>query len=170
MKRLFLLALLGLGCGPKGVAHPDAGAVLRAPGLTGVHLASCTDPACGNGANPPLGGDHCPSWLPCRVYDLEQPRCEWIHNLEHGHAVFAYNCPSGCPELVTQLTDLWSARQGSVQARRTLVTPDPSLPKKLAVVVWGFGWQGDTFDAAAVDVVLSHQDEEAPEKLLGCVQ
>jgi hypothetical protein len=153
-------------CGARKVTPPDAGEALRAPGLTGTHLGSCDDPACGNGANPPLGGDHCPMWLPCRVWDTAQPRCEWIHNLEHGHAVLAYNCPTGCADLVKQLTDVWNGRG---DPKRILVTPDPKLPRRIAAIVWGFGWQGDDFNAAAIDEVLSHQDEEAPEKGMGCL-
>ena len=84
--------------------------------------------------------------------------------------MLAYNCPAGCPQLVQQLTDYWSARQSNTQTRRILVTPDAALPHQLAAVVWGFGWEGDGFDAAAIDAVFTHQDEEAPEKLLGCVQ
>lgn len=160
-----LLLLCLAGCGPQAVTPSDAGENLRAAGLKGVHLASCDDPGCGNGANPPLGGDHCPTPLACRLYDMPQPRCQWIHNLEHGHAVLAYNCPTGCATLVSQLNGLWYARQG-----RILVTPDPKLPRRVAALVWGFGWQGDDFSASAINAVLAHQDEEAPEPQLGCSQ
>lgn len=168
MIRRALLGLLLVGCGSPHKDPVADGGVLRAAGLKGIHLASCSDPTCGNGANPPLGGDHCASTLPCRRYDIEQARCLWIHNLEHGHAVLAYNCPAGCPELLAQLNAVWESRQSDTLRKRILVTPDPKLPFKMAAVVWGFGWQGDTFDAAAVDEVLSHQDGEAPEAFLGC--
>ena len=157
------LALCLVGCGARKPLAADGGEVLRAPGLRGVHLSSCADPGCGNGANPPLGGDHCPTALACRVYDTAQPRCQWVHNLEHGHAVLAYNCPGGCPDLVTQLNGIFAAHAG-----RLLVTPDPLLPRRVAALVWGFGWQGDVLNPSAVDAVLSHQDEEAPEPMLGC--
>jgi hypothetical protein len=172
MRRALWCVVLLAGCFPKPTKVGDGGVgvTLRAPNLAGSHLASCDDPACGNGANPPLGGDHCPTTLACRVYDTAQPRCNWIHNLEHGHAVLAYNCPSGCPEIVQELNDIWSARQGDTQKRRIILTPDPDLPMKVAAIVWGFGWQGDTVNSGAIDTVLTHQDEEAPEKLLGCVQ
>ena len=165
--RAALAVLLLAGCGP-AKSGPDAGERLRQPNLGGSHLSSCADPTCGNGMNPPLGGDHCPTWLPCRSYDTAQPRCNWIHNLEHGHAVLAWNCPSGCDALVAQLNALWQARQSDPTRRRILVTPDPQLPHRLAALVWGFGWQGDEFNAAAIEDVLAHQDQEAPEASLGC--
>jgi len=172
MIRLGLAALLLAGCGSRssGTAIGDGGpGVLRTPGLSGgLHLAACDDPGCGGGANPPLGGSHCGATLPCRRYDTAQPRCAWIHNLEHGHGVLAYNCPTGCPELVAKLNGVWDAQQPNPTRRRLLVTPDPKLPYRMAAIVWGFGWQGDDFDAAAVDEVLSHQDQDAPEANLGC--
>jgi hypothetical protein len=166
-----LAAFLLLGCGASKVPGVDGG-LLRSPGLQGFHVTSqsCSDPACGDGAaNPPLGGGHCPEWLPCRRYDTAQLRCNWIHNLEHGHAVLAYNCSDGCPDLVAKLSAVWEARQSDSKKRRILMTPDPALPQKIAAIVWGFGWQGDVFDAAAIEQVLSHQDEEAPEAGLGCL-
>jgi hypothetical protein len=172
MIRALLLGLLLAGCDhdpPRVWPVLDGGpGVLRAAGITGVHLASCDDSACGNGANPPLGGDHCSSTLPCRKYDTAESRCSWIHNLEHGHAVLAYNCPSGCPELVAKLNALWEAQQPNPSRKRILVTPDPKLPFKMAAIVWGFGWQGDEFDEAAVNNVLAQQDKEAPEAFLSC--
>lgn len=181
-----LLLLCAAGCGndpprnwgylipDSGTAAADAGAggqKLRVAGVTGVHVSACDDASCGNAAtNPPLGGNHCPSWLPCRKYDTVQPRCQWLHNLEHGHAVLAYNCPGGCPALVAKLGALWDALQANPVRRRILLTPDPKLPRKVAAVVWGFGWSGDDYDEAAILEVLSHQDVEAPEPGLGCSQ
>lgn len=172
MSRAALLLLLLVGCGVKPSPVKDAGTAgfLTAPSLTGVHVATCEDPTCGNGLNPPLGGNHCPSWLPCRKYDQPQPRCQWIHNLEHGHAVLAYNCPDGCPDIVNGLNALWDSLQPNPTRKRILVTPDPNLPFKVAAIVWGFGWQGDAFDAAAINDVLSHQDQQAPEAFLGCAE
>ena len=176
MSRALLLAVGVLaGCDNEPVIYPHDGGTtagdggfLRRAGLKGVHLASCEDPGCGNGANPALGGDHCPSSLNCRKFDTAQPRCAYLHNLEHGHAVLAYNCPSGCADLVARLNGVWDAQQASPSRKRILVTPDPKLPFRMAVLVWGYGWQGNDFDEAAVSQVLSHQDEDAPEAFLGC--
>src|SRR5687767_12624293 len=98
-----------------------------------VHLSSCTDACCGNSDNPPTGGGHCPSPLSCGIYAATQHRCRWIHNLEHGHLVLAYNCPEGCPEVVTALEEIWRAQPvGRNSVRRVILTPDPLLPNKVA--------------------------------------
>ena len=155
--------------GDAGLPAADGGEKLRATNIEAIHVTSCADDnACGIATNPPIGGNHCSVWLNCRKYDTAQPRCQWLHNLEHGHAVLAYNCPSGCPETVAKLSALWDSFQTNPSRRRMVLTPDPKLPRKVAAVVWGFGWMGDDYDEAAITEVLSHQDAEAPEAFLGC--
>ena len=80
--------LLVAACG-RQPAQADGG-IVHVADLKGAHLSSCDDQACGSGHEPPLGGDHCPSWLPCRKYTEAQKRCAYVHNLEHGHAVLAH--------------------------------------------------------------------------------
>jgi len=136
------------------------------------HLSSCTDACCGDGKNPPTSGGHCADWLPCRIYSAEQNRCQWLHNLEHGHLVLLYNCPEGCPEIVASLESLWQSRPaGSNGARRALVAPDSQLPGKVAAIVFGRSWVGDAFDQAAVNAIIAHEDEASvPEAGLLCAQ
>lgn len=168
MRRLALLAPLVLAaCGPTTRSSPSHPELVHHAGLATTHLASCDDPGCGEAANPPLGGPHCGTWSTCRVFDAAVPRCNWLHNLEHGHAVLAFNCPEGCPDLVKALTALWKEQQ-DLGNGRVLVTPDPKLPSKVAALVWGWGWTGATVDAAAVRAVLAHQDEDAPERGEAC--
>ena len=164
MIRVVIVCLLLAGCDsdpPRKYSYGDGGAgALRAVGVMGVHVASCDAPTCGNGANPPLGGDHCGSTLPCRRYDTVQPRCSWIHNLEHGHVVLAYNCPAGCPELVSKLNTVWEERQSSSTKKRILVTPDSKLPFRMAALVWGFGCQSHA-------LIIAHADPVSPQRRPG---
>jgi hypothetical protein len=142
--------------------------VVHRTGLANNHVPSCSDASmCGSGDEPPPGGPHCPSWLTCRVWADPQNRCEYIHNLEHGHMVMAYNCPSGCDDVVQALTAYWNALPSP---RRALVTPDPKLPKKVAAMVWGYTWEADAVDTAKLDAIHMLQDVDAPEPGLGCTQ
>lgn len=139
----------------------------RTPGGANNHVA-CTD-ACGNSANPPTGGPHCGSLLSCRLYDNEQGRCVWLHNLEHGHAVLLYNCPEGCPEVTSQLEALREqAPRGSNGVPRALVVADLAMPQRVAAVVWGASWSGDAVNEDAIRCLLRLQDGEAPEANLAC--
>lgn len=172
---VFFFAVNTITACPGGTTRLDAGlsqigfdgGLMHRSNLAHNHVASCEDLSCGEDANPPLGGPHCATWLPCRVFDAGVNRCNWVHNLEHGHAVLAYNCPAGCPEIAAALTAIWRGARESGNAR-VLVTPDPKLATKVAAIVWGWGWVGESVDGDAIALVLSHQDEEAPESGLSC--
>lgn len=162
-----------LSCAPKAVptlpGDCSTDRVTRSPTHENAHVRTCGDPACGNGLNPPTGGPHCAELLSCRSYDTEQERCTWIHNLEHGHAVFAYNCPGGCAATVEALARLREGVDAGKNAVvRALLVPDSKLPDKVAVVLWGWSYVGDEVDEEAIGCLLAHQDEGAPEAGLAC--
>jgi len=162
MRALVAVLLAAAACSPKPAPPPPAD-IVHVTGLANNHVASCTDDSVCGGQEPPLGGPHCGSTLPCRVHATAQGRCQWIHNLEHGHMVLAYNCPSGCPEIVQALSEFQRSTP------RTLVTPDPKLTTKVAAIVWGYSWSADAVDTAKLDAVRSYQDADAPEAGLGCL-
>jgi hypothetical protein len=140
----------------------------QAPPVAATHV-SCTSSTCGNGLNPPTAGPHCPSTLSCQVYDTEQPPCVWLHNLEHGHAVFLYDCPEGCPEELAKLEQARDeARAGSNGVHRALVTPASGLPNRVAAILWRRVYLADSADPKALRCLLQLQDQEAPEPGLDC--
>lgn len=154
-----------MSCSAKPVPPPPEGLIHRT-GLANNHVATCDDATiCGDGQEPPVGGPHCAAPLACRVYTAAQNRCEWVHNLEHGHMVLAYNCPSGCDDVVAALQAFYD---GLPAPKRALITPDPKLQTKVAAMVWGYAWTGDAVDAAKLQLVRDQQDLEAPEAGLGC--
>jgi hypothetical protein len=139
-----------------------------APAVAAPHV-SCSSIACGNGTNPPTAGPHCSTTLSCRTFDSEQPPCIWLHNLEHGHAVFLYDCPEGCPEELAKLVEAQqAARPGSNGVRRALVAPARGLPQRVAALLWRRAYLTDSADPAALRCLLQFQDAEAPEPGLSC--
>ncbi|MCY1022962.1 DUF3105 domain-containing protein [Pyxidicoccus sp. MSG2] len=137
------------------------------------HVASCSSSACGSGdipsENPPRSGFHCGSVARCGVYTESISRCLYIHNLEHGHAVFLYNCPEGCPDEVAKLeAAAASVAAGSNGVRRALVAQDPLLPNRVAALLWRRAYVTDTADPEALRCLLEHQDVDAPEPGLAC--
>jgi hypothetical protein len=164
-----LLAPL-LACGPSDT-EPDCTRfeIPLSPQPASARHLTCTSTACGDGLNPPTSGDHCGSTLSCRTYDTEQNRCVWLHNLEHGHAVFLYNCPEGCPDVVATLEALrQEATVGSNGVVRAVVAPDAQLPNRVAALLWRRSWVGDTANPDALRCLLRLQDEAAPEPDLAC--
>ncbi|WP_224362986.1 DUF3105 domain-containing protein [Hyalangium versicolor] len=139
-----------------------------APEVSAPHVL-CESSACGNGLNPPTAGPHCGYTLACRTYDAEQPPCVWLHNLEHGHAVFLYDCPEGCPEEIAKLEQARDAALvGSNGVRRALVTPASGLPQRVAAILWRRVYLTDSADPDALRCLLQFQDQDAPEPRLDC--
>jgi hypothetical protein len=166
-----LLTLL-LACGPSDPSGGDCERYsfpLSAEPGTAQHT-TCGSTACGDGQSPPTSGPHCGLTLACRAHDSVQDACKWLHNLEHGHAVFLYNCPEGCPEVVAALEAArQEARAGTNGVRRALVAPDPTLPNRVAALLWRRAWLADTADPQALRCFLQHQDADAPEPGLTCM-
>jgi hypothetical protein len=90
---------------------------------------------------PPSSGSHYPSPKEWGVYaDPIQPGY-WVHNLEHGGVALLYNCPSGCPDVVSVGQDAFNTfpkdKYGEV---KLVVTPDAGLPSgvQVAAVAWQY--------------------------------
>lgn len=136
---------------------PDAGpcgeVVSDPPDVKGTHIkrdaGMLTWPT-----NPPSSGDHYGQWYKwSRVYTDPVPRENYVHNLEHGGIVLAYNCPTGCADEIAKLESFARALPkdpgcADPITARWIVTPDPLLPEdvKVAAAAWGF-----TYTAKCVD-------------------
>jgi hypothetical protein len=167
-----LLLLPLLACGPSESDGPDCSRYEfpRSPAPATARHLTCSSTACGDGLNPPTSGDHCGDTLRCRVHDTEPNRCVWLHNLEHGHAVFLYNCPEGCPDIVSTLEALrQEAAVGSNGVARALVAPDSRIPNRVAALLWRRSWVSDSADPDALRCLLQLQDADAPEAGLACL-
>lgn len=141
------------------------------PQTSAMHVGTCSSSGCGNGENPPNSGPHCASVAVCRAYAETEllSRCMYIHNLEHGHAVFLYNCPEGCPDEVAKLEAAAAgAKTGANGVRRALVAQDPQLPQRTAALLWRRTYLADSADPEALRCLLALQDVDAPEPGLSC--
>jgi hypothetical protein len=167
-----LVGTLLTACGP---SLPDEEECSRydfplSPLPASTRHVSCLSTECGDGLDPPTSGPHCASTLGCGVHEAEPNRCLWLHNLEHGHAVFLYNCPEGCPEVVATLRQLQrEARVGDNGVTRALVAPDTRIPTRVAALLWRRSWSGDAPDPVALRCLLRWQDQDAPEPELSCL-
>ena len=142
-------------------------------------------------SNPPASGPHWPEWARWDSYPYALDREQWVHNLEHGGIVLLYNCPGvdgggapvdgglsdggtprdgglwPCPEITTPLRQLRDERGidkwGIV---RLLVTGDPKAPRRVSAVAWGWLYEADQVDPAAlrcfIDARYGRGPEDAP--------
>lgn len=156
-------------CLPEGEqTHP----LLPAPHVTDIGAVMYN-------SNPPSSGPHCGQWGNYGVYTASRPlpRCNWIHNLEHGAVVLLYNCPTGCPAIVAALSRVVTEARVSASCpmKPIIITPDPALDVTVAAAAWGYTWRSSCLDQAAIaDLVrfvttYSGPDGgKAPERLLAC--
>ena len=105
-----------------------------------------------------------PSGSPARwgPHDNELPDEVLVHNLEHGGIGIHYNCPSGCPETVQQLTDM--APRGFSQF---IISPYTATGSKIAITAWRHILYLDEFDAVQITEFIDEYLDRAPESVPG---
>jgi hypothetical protein len=119
--------------------------------------------------NPPTSGPHYPIWAQFKTYTVPVPRGFYVHDLEHGSIVVAYNCPDGCAAELAQLQTFLDARPMDPECiaptkSRLVVTPDPLLDVRFAAAAWGWSLKSDCFDLAMLgpfmDAHYGHGSED----------
>lgn len=118
--------------------------------------------------DPPTSGPHYPIWAKWQTYAAPVPRGFYVHNLEHGGVVIAYRCPDGCDaELAALATMVASLPADPLCAlgveRRVIVTPDPLLATRFAVVAWGASLVADCVDVPAFAAFIDARYATGPE-------
>lgn len=106
-------------------------------------------------SNPPSSGPHCDPWGRYAIFSASNPlpRCNYIHNLEHGAVVLLYKCDAACPEVVAALT---AVRDSIVDAqcpaaKRVIITPDADIDTPIAAAAWQRTWHSDCANESAFD-------------------
>ena len=138
-------------------------------GLSASHVATCS--AISYADNPPAGGDHYPVWAAFQSYGFAVPRGFWVHDLEHGAVVYAYNCPDGCSDEVATVQGLIDALptdstcDGEGVPRRVVLTPDPLLDVRWGVSAWGHTLRAKCVDAERFRLFYENHFGLGPEQL-----
>lgn len=152
--------LRGLNTGGPIKIAPDEGRGHVAPGVS--HAPYNTRPATSGAHWATTPSSLAPHGAPARWGVYTEPLAEetLIHNLEHGGIGLHYDCPSGCPELVQALDDL-------VPGSGTLfiLSPYPSMPKKIAVTAWRHLMYLDEFDREKILEFIREYQNRAPESV-----
>jgi Protein of unknown function (DUF3105) len=111
------------------------------------------------GHNPPASGAHYPIWAQYQPYDEVVPRGYWVHNLEHGAVVFLYG-PNASEEQQEQLRAVYDALPNDefCGTQRALLTEDPLLDDRIAVVAWNWVLEASCVDTdAIIDFVVARR-------------
>lgn len=147
-------------CQPKVKRHP----VLASPHI----LATEYQPSAYN-SNPPSSGPHCSVWGSYATFAARPlPRCNYIHNLEHGAVVLLHNCALGCPQVTAGLAKAVQEFDGDEDCDRPrlIISPDESLDHAVAAAAWGATFTADCLDElaqAALSRFVREHYNRAPE-------
>ena len=120
------------------------------------------------GTRPPSSGAHFASWYPSYgLVEQEVPAGNCVHNLEHGAIVLLYNCPGGCPELVSEIRELIPTLPRGRNARRgvprMLAVPYTDMDSRIAVVAWGYILELNEFDRDQIRRFYEARIDRGPE-------
>jgi hypothetical protein len=103
----------------RGVSHPEYNSV---PATSGWHYSDESAPA---------------RW---GVYEQVLPDEVLVHNLEHGGVGVHYNCPDGCEELVSKLSEIVG------RSTKVIMSPYPDMDTAVALTAWNYIDKFDEFD------------------------
>ena len=168
--RLFVVASAAfVGCtggGTTGPAPTPSGATVGTPipNEGWVHVDEGS--AITYQHNPPASGPHYPVWLRYQEYTVAIARGYWVHNLEHGGIVFLYR-PDAPAASVSALRDTFRGLPDDPQCGhpRALLTPDPLMPRPVAVVAADWLLEGETLETQTVRDFVSQHRNHAPENI-----
>ena len=140
-------------------------------------------------SRPATSGRHYAETAPWGLHDQVLPDELLLHNLEHGGVGIHYDCPEGCDELVTQLSqfavrsdgdwldryiDELTAADQAARLRRAVdldrnykvvMSPYPEMDTTIALTAWTYMDAFDVFDADRIkDFILANvSSPNAPE-------
>lgn len=138
---------------PPAPARPEGGDGDGGPGrrvaiLQAGYLEAPGQPHPPYNSQPPTSGPRLADLAQVGVHALPVPLELQVHNLEHGAVALQYNCPQGCPELVSRLEAVAAEHDG------VLVAPYPWMDGRLALTAWGRIQTLEDFDEAAVQAFI----------------
>jgi len=106
--------------------------------------------------NPPVGGDHSPTWQRCMgdVYEAQIPNENAVHSLEHGAVWITYR-----PDLPKDQVDKLASKIRGKDF--LLMSPFPGLDKPISLQAWGYQLKVDNADDGRIDEFISALRENA---------
>lgn len=149
--------------------RPAAGEAVAVPAGSDQHVAAGTPPGPYN-TDPPTGGAHYDETLPAKFYEEadvaslpEYPEGYLVHNLEHGHVIFWYNCDlldeTACGNLKEQIRGVMEDFDGF----KVVAFPWKALDVPVAMTSWDRIQRFESFDPAQARAFVRANRNRAPE-------
>ncbi|MGH2350531.1 MAG: DUF3105 domain-containing protein [Chloroflexota bacterium] len=110
-------------------------------------------------STPPTSGWHfADAVAPPGIHTEPIPNEVQVHNLEHGEVMIQYDCPSGCPEMVSQLEAIVRSYPSKV-----LLAPYPGIGRPIALTSWGKLAYLDDVNEPFIRRFIAQNKDKAPE-------
>src|SRR5262249_32815695 len=85
--------------------------------------------------------------------------------------VFAYDCPSGCPDVVAALSGVFDGMSDPLclsmpgqPPARAVLTPDPQLPTPITASAWGATYTATCIDVPSLRAFANAHYAQGPEQ------
>lgn len=108
--------------------------------LGNQHLTNADDPHVAYNSSPPTSGPHLNTKARGGIHAEPIPNELQVHNLEDGFVVVQYDCPSACPDLVSQLESV--VRPALTENRSVIMAPysgirsPDGVSARIALTAW----------------------------------
>jgi hypothetical protein len=139
------------------------------PIASSAHIPDLADPG-PYASDPPAGGVHYEDTLPAKFYqesDLaslpRHPEGHLVHNLEHGHVIFWYNCAALAGEGCVQLKDEIQGVLEEFDGVKVVAFPWQSLDVPVVATSWGRLYRFESFDPDVARRFVLGNRNKAPE-------
>jgi hypothetical protein len=132
------------------------------PGLGQTHIARDQSHPPYNSVPPTSGWHWGDSVAPPGVSPIPIPNETQVHNLEHGEIMVQYDCPEGCPEIVSKLEQIVRS-----YPKKVILAPYPGLfdqsKHKIALTAWTKLVYLDSADEGYIRRFIAQNKDKAPE-------
>lgn len=161
-----VVLVLALGALIYWLAQPGAGGRIQSfPNQGAIHIQHGQAHPPYN-SNPPTSGWHYADQVaPWGISSAPIPDEIQVHNLEHGGIVIQYDCPSGCPDVVSQLESFVN----SVNKIKVVLAPRPGLQAAtghpIALTAWTHLAYLDTVDEPFIRQFYQRFKDQGPERV-----
>ena len=154
---ILLLVLFNIDFNPVGVK------VNVMPDLS--HVPEGSNPGPYN-TNPPSSGTHYEAHFHSEFFDentYKYPEGYLVHNLEHGYAIFWYNCdllsPEGCIQLKSEIKGVME----KAEMYKVIAYPWPKIDEPVVITSWGRMLSMEKFDPDLAMTFVKKYRNKSPE-------
>jgi hypothetical protein len=144
------------------LVRPEPGPAIQSVPIQGaLHIQRGQSHPPYNSKPPTSGWHYADAVAPWGVSAQPIPDEVQVHNLEHGGIMVQYDCPDGCPEMVSKLEAIVRSYPSKV-----ILAPYPGIPgHRIALTAWGRIAYLDEVDEPFIRRFIARFKDQGPERV-----